>query len=812
MKKNKTEQKSASARRLRGQAEENLASKSIPGEGSRKKFSDFFYFAPIGYLSCNEEGLITEVNLTAGELLETTESLLVGTPFHRFIEPEDKDIFYRYWQDLHSSARRQICEIRLKKKSGNVFYAQLISILSAGDNEPDGELLITIFDISERRRAEENTKRNEARLASLLKISQHPAESIRDLLDFALDEAIALTGSKIGYIYHYDETKKEFTLNNWSKGVMNECTIIEPETVYQLEKTGIWGEAVRQAKAIIINDFHAPHPLKRGYPEGHAPLHKFMTVPIVVENHIAGVVGVANKETDYDDADVRQLTLLMAFAWKIIDRRRYEDALRESEELYRSLFENMLNGFAYCRMLFEKEVPHDFIYLSVNKTFESLTGLKNVAGKKVSEVIPGIRESDPGLFEIYGRVALTGKPERFETYVEALKMWFYISVYSPRKEHIIAIFDVITDRKRVEAALKSSEVRYRRLFESAKDGILILDAETGAVDDVNPFLVDLLGFKREQILGRKIWEMGFLKNVVASQANFAELQQREYIRFEDLPLETAEGRLIEVEFVCNVYLVNYHKVIQCNIRDITGRKKAEAALKASYVLLQERNAELDSFSYSVSHDLRGPLRAIAAFSGMLGKEYAAQLDEEGKVYLEHIGKASDRMALIIDDLLKLSRITRAEIKRTDVDLGAFARAMAEELKRSAPERDVEFVIDDIVVHGDAGLMHIVMENLISNAWKFTSKQPHARIEFSSLKNGETTIYFVRDNGHGFNMAHSRKLFTPFQRLHSDSEFPGTGIGLAIIRRIIERHSGKVWAEGEVGSGATIYFEIPARMT
>jgi PAS domain S-box-containing protein len=459
-------------------------------------------------------------------------------------------------------------------------------------------------------------------------------------------------------------------------------------------------------------------------------------------------------------------------------------------------------------MLFEDGKPHDFIYLTVNRAFETLTGLKKVAGKKVSEVIPGIRESDPGLIETYGRVALTGRPEQFETWIEALNMWFYISVYSPRSEHFIAVFEVITGKKKAEEALKASEVRYRRLFESAKDGVLILDAETGAVDDVNPFLIDLLGFRREQIIGMKVWELGFLRNVIASQVNFATLQEREYIRYEDLPLETSDGRKIDVEFVSNVYLVNDHRVIQCNIRDISERKKAEVALQKSYALLQDRNAELDSFSYSVSHDLRGPLRSIGAFSGLLQKQYAGCLDDEGKSYLDHIVGSTERMAHIIDDLLNLSRISREDLKRSDVDLGGMTRDMANELKRNSPERLVEFIIDDMVVYADAGLMRIVMENLLSNAWKFTSKRLDTRIEFSARREGAKIICHVRDNGEGFDMAHIGKLFKPFQRLHSESAFPGTGIGLAIIHRIIERHGGRVWAEGEVGMGATIYFEIP----
>jgi len=282
----------------------------------------------------------------------------------------------------------------------------------------------------------------------------------------------------------------------------------------------------------------------------------------------------------------------------ITERKRMEESLQESEGLYRNLFESLLNGFAYCRMIFDKEKPNDFIYLRINKAFEKLTGLKDVVGKKVSEVIPGIQESDPEIFEIYGRVALTGKSETFEIYVEALKMWLLISVYSPQKEYFVAIFDAITNRKQAEEALKASEVRYRRLFESAKDGILILDAETGIIVDVNPYLVELLGYSTEQFHGKKIWEIGAFTDVIANQSKFLELQQKEYVRYDDLPLKTSDGRKIAVEFVSNVYEVNKQKVIQCNIRNITDRKKAEeqqiiqtTALEATAINVVITNAE-----------------------------------------------------------------------------------------------------------------------------------------------------------------------------------------------------------------------------
>jgi len=654
-------------------------------------------------------------------------------------------------------------------------------------------------------------------------------------------------------------------------------------------------------------------------------------------------------------------------------------------------------------------------------------------------------------------------------------------------------------RKEAEEALKASETSYRRLFKSAKDGILLLDADTGQITDVNPYLIEMLGYSHNEFLGKKLWEIGLFKNIVENQVGFQKLQSEKYIRYENLPLETKGGRHINVEFVSNVYLVDHKTVIQCNIRDITDRREienglekarkeleatkisedaareyaesiintvreplialdqdlrvvsvsrsfyeffkvkpeetvgqliydlgnkqwdipklrelletilpqkatfdnyevehdfatigkrimllnarqiqrvsgkeriillaiediterkeieaglektrkelevikksadevsefaesiintvreplisldqdlrvvtvsrsfyeffkvkpeetvgqliydlgnkqwdipklrelletilpqkatfdnyevehdfatigrrimllnarqiqrvsgkeriillaiediterklAEVEIKKLYEELKHKitqleaaNKELESFSYSVSHDLRAPLRSIDGFSQVLLEDYANKLEGEGREALQRVRNGAQRMAQLIDDLLKLSSMTRWELRREMIDLSAMVKAVLKELQETEPERQVDCVIaEGVIANGDGRLLRVVLENLLGNAWKFTCKLSQARIEFGIIQCDGQTSYFVRDNGVGFDMAYSDKLFGAFQRLHGMEEFPGTGIGLATVQRIIHRHGGRVWAEGEVEKGATFYFTL-----
>jgi light-regulated signal transduction histidine kinase (bacteriophytochrome) len=239
-----------------------------------------------------------------------------------------------------------------------------------------------------------------------------------------------------------------------------------------------------------------------------------------------------------------------------------------------------------------------------------------------------------------------------------------------------------------------------------------------------------------------------------------------------------------------------------------ARELAEA--KAGLVEeLERKNKELEAFSYSVSHDLRAPLRGIDGFSQALLEDYTDRLDETGQNYLSRIRAAAQRMGQLIDDMLLLSRVGRAQLERESVDLSGMAKTVTDELKQQDPDRWIALEIQpELVAQADRGLMRVLLDNLLGNAWKFTARMANARIDFKIRADETESVFLVQDNGVGFDMAHAGALFQPFHRLHAATDFPGTGIGLATCQRIVDRHGGRIWAEGTVSLGATVFFTIP----
>lgn len=365
---------------------------------------------------------------------------------------------------------------------------------------------------------------------------------------------------------------------------------------------------------------------------------------------------------------------------------------------------------------------------------------------------------------------------------------------------------------------KQAEKKFRSLLEAVPDALVIVDVE-GNIILINAQTEVLFGYTREELLGKPVDILvpeHLRNNHVQHRAGyFRNPRTRPMGVGMELNGLRKDGTEFPVEISLSPLKIEGEIMVSSTIRDIAYRKKAEreieelnTQLEAQITQLTAVNKELESFSYSVSHDLRAPLRAIDGFSLALIEDYSDLLDEQAHYYLSRVRNASQRMDELIEGLLNLSRLTRSEMQRQKVNLSAIAREIAADLQASQPERQVEFIIEDqLAVEGDYALIHNLLENLFRNAWKFTAQKPRVQIEFGATQQHDQTVYFVRDNGVGFDMAYADKLFSAFQRLHDVREFEGNGIGLATVQRIINRHGGQVWAEGKVQQGATFYFSL-----
>jgi PAS domain S-box-containing protein len=822
-------------RKLRAALEEPQHEKKRAGRERKAKYLDLYENAPDMYLSVNAKtALIEECNMTLADTLGYSKAEIIGRPVFDIYHPdclrEVKETFKLFAQTgkVHDK------ELQLQRKNGSKID---ISLNVASVRGEDGQILAsrsTLRDITER-------KRNSAINAARLRLLQFAAtRSLNELLEETLNEAEKLTHSLVGFYHFVDDDQNFLTLQNWSSRTKEEfCKAAGNEMHFPITKAGVWVDCVCEGKPVIHNDY-ASLPHRKGMPQGHAEIIRELVVPVFRGNKIKAILGVGNKSTDYTEKDVEAISMLADLAWDIVERKRVEERMLRSDQRLRLHSEQSPLGFL--------EWNENFHAVEWNAACERIFGYtrEEAIGRhakdlilpiQVHELVDGIYQSlmrqTGGQHSINENITKDGRIIICE--------WFNTTLINEDGKAIgvASVCRDITAQKRMEAEL----ARYQEhLEEQVKERtaeleiainkaqqyldiagvILVAIGRNRRVTLINQKGCEVLQSTSAEIIGKDWFETFLPQNARQDvlegfeQLMAGEIEPMEY--FEN-PVLTQDGRERLIAWH-NVLLRDGEGHIVGTLssgEDITKRRRAEKQiinlnqdLRNRAAALEAANKELDAFVYSVSHDLRAPLRHIDGFVALLQKKAGTKLDEQCLHYMDTIATSAKTMGQLIDDLLSFSRVGRQSILFQRVDLVDLVRDVIQELELDAAGRDIAWHIADLPpVSGDASLLRMVLVNLIVNALKFTRPRRQAQIEIGSLP-GQTseTVIFVRDNGVGFDMAHADKLFGVFQRLHHAEEFEGTGIGLASVRRIIARHGGRTWAQGEPDHGAAFYFALP----
>lgn len=559
-----------------------------------RKYAEWSLKERLKELNClyNIAAVIEIPDISLDEILEKTITLLPSAMTYPEITKARIELEV---QSFHTSGFRQTPWILTEKINVNGKQAGQIEVCylekrPISDEGPflkeERQLLNAVAErlgrVIERKHSEEQLRLNETRLRSLLEIMQHRSKTTQEFLDYALNEAIKITQSKIGYIYFYNEDRRQFILNTWSKDVMKECTITNPQTCYELDKTGVWGEAVRQRKPIVLNDFQADHPLKKGYPEGHAHLNKFMTVPVLKDDTIVAVVGVANKSVDYDETDILQLTLLMDAVWKSVDIKMTEERLRESEERIRAITTSARDAIIV--------IDNNGNVSFWNPAAEQILGysMEEAIGKNLHELIAPERFFS-NYHASFPEFQKTGRGNAIDKTLELaarrkdgreIDVTLSLSAVNIKGAwNAIGIIQDITDRKRAESLLRESDERYKALFDRSLEYIYVFDFE-GRFIDANDATLNRLDYKKEEIPSLNFASLLSEDQLPLAFKTLKEIQetgiQKEPVEFR---LRHKNGSDVFIETTGSTIISDGIPVaIQAIARDITERKRAEEAL------------------------------------------------------------------------------------------------------------------------------------------------------------------------------------------------------------------------------------------
>jgi PAS domain S-box-containing protein len=688
-----------------------------------------------------------------------------------------------------------------------------------------GFFTVTFTDITERKKAEEERHRLYEELQEAQRHTSADLEAtarlqklgslflqegnLEAILIEVVDAAIAISSADFGNIQILDPESSDLKIvahrgfPGWWLDYWDSVS----------RGNGACGTALERGERIIVEDVEQS-PIFIGTPaleiQLKAGVRAVQSTPLISRSgKPLGMFSTHYKKPHrLDEHTLGLLDLLARQAADIIERSQSEKALRDSEERFRAIAETSLVLISVSRV-------SDGEILFINRAYTDAFGYKpdELIGRKGVDLY--VEFADRAT--LVSTLNEQGFIKDYEVRVrkaDGTPFWISASVlpinYAGESALLGASID-ITDRKEAEAAVEESEKKFRIIAD------FTYDWEYWRTQDnkfayMSPSCLRITGYNSQEFIDNPDLYLSIIHpddrdRVAGHMKTDLHHPDQEELEFRII---RRDGEERWIGHLCQPVLDEKENIQgrRSSNRDITDRKRAEEEIKRTNAELEASNKELEAFAYSVSHDLRAPLRSMEGFSSALMEDYAEKLDEQGKKYLNYVQESSELMGQLIDDLLKLSRVTRADMNYEMVNLSGLGDTIVAELKRSEPNRKVEIKISpNINVFGDRNLLRLALENLLGNAWKFSSKCEVTSIEMGECNYNGKLTYFIRDNGVGFDMTYVDKLFKPFQRLHKASEFAGTGIGLATVQRIIRRHGGEVWAEGKVEEGATFYFTL-----